>query len=196
MYRIIKQILMSGSLLGVLSGAHAASAIAILDTPNSIIYGWEDHGKTLEEARRSAIAECARSAKKNGFSGEGCHIGMAKGTPGYWAIFGESDGRIAVGYSQNSQQEATDIAYGNCGANLCGNTAAHVWYDNGKGTVPAGSGSESYTVFCNGAQCTRRYDSGKVVHFTACMNPSTHQPFDNLDGSCSGFDMSNHSLDD
>jgi hypothetical protein len=198
MHRVIKQLCLCILLLGTLPGVHAASAIAIAAAGDGkgINYGWEDHGKTLEAANRSAIAECVDSSRKRGDSGDNCHVVISKATAGYWAIFGESNGQIAVGYSQTSQQAATDLAYSHCGANMCGNTAAHVWYDNGKGTLPAGSSGGSYTISCNGAQCTRRYASGKVIHFTACMNPSTHQPFDNPDGSCFGIDMSNHSLND
>lgn len=200
MRRVIKSLYLVATLLGIASsGAQAASAVAMAELSDgiSVAYGWEDHAKALGAAKKSAIETCVDSAHRQGNSGRNCHIVLSNASAGYWAIYNRADGGIAVGFSPRSQQEATNAAYAYCASkSQCDETANHVWYDNGKGTLPAGADSGTFTTYCSGNQCTRRYESGRVVHFTACMNPSTHQPFNNLDGSCSGFDMTNHSLND
>ena len=185
------------AMLIALPQAHAASAIAIVDTDNNTNthYAWSDHARTLEEAKADALKQCAVDAQKAGVSPKGCRIAMSNAKPGYWAIYNADDGTISASYSPVSQQAALNQAWDTCQSH-CHDPANHTWYDDGSGRAPAAEASDSgrYTYNCQGTECVRHYVSGKVVRFTACLNPSTHQPFDNLDGSCSGFDVSGHAM--
>lgn len=183
------------AMLFALPQAHAASAIAIVDTDNNTntSYGWSDHARTLADAKADALNQCAINAREAGASPKGCHVVMSQAKPGYWAIYNADDGTISASYSPVSQQTAINQAWNGCQSH-CHDPANHIWHDDGSGRVPGGDTSGRYTYNCDGSECVRHYASGKVVHFTACMNPSTHQPFDNLNGSCSGFDVTGHAM--
>ncbi len=52
-----------------------------------------------------------------------------------------------------------------------------------------------FTTDCNNASCVRRYSNGRILHFTACINPADLEPMINAPivdgiGQCSGTDAS------
>ena len=53
-----------------------------------------------------------------------------------------------------------------------------------------GAQTVTYTQTCNNADCVRRYSDGRVVRYTACINPADGLPMDdpNQPGGCGGTD--------
>jgi hypothetical protein len=189
----LKHALLAAALFTTISHAHAASAIAGFKTDVANI-GWEDHAKTLAEAKRNAIAECSARARKIGVAPGECRIWAATSHPGYWAIFNQADGGVSWGFSSHSQQEATNKAYDTCMKDsTCSETATITWHDDGSGRanpdIPKGRYISSYDYGTR--VMTHTYANGKTVRFTPCTN-NDGSPFDNADGSCNGFDFRNH----
>jgi hypothetical protein len=75
-------------------------------------------------------------------------------------------------------------------ADRCGDEAAHVFSDGHLAAPPPSAHEQRWRTVCQNSDCTRAYSDGRRTRFTACVNPTTGAAFDNIDGSCSGFDMS------
>lgn len=193
MYLKLKPSALAAAMFITVGSAHGASAIAGFKTDVAHI-GWEDHAKTLAEAKHGAIAECTVQAQRTGVSPTKCRIWAATSHPGYWAIFNQADGGVAWGFSARSQQDATNQAYDTCMKDSdCSETATVTWHDDGSGRanpdVPTGRYVSSYDYGTR--VMTRVYANGKTLRFTPCTNIDG-SPFDNADGSCGGFDSKNH----
>ncbi|EUC15016.1 hypothetical protein [Paraburkholderia hospita] len=171
--------------------AHAASAIASSKTANGIAYYWCTDKKTVGEAKSCAVTSCREGAASDGASADGCRPFASDPRKGWWAIYHGDDGNIAAAFAPDRQQ-AIDTAYQRCAKDdlQCPDTAADVFSD-GHLRAPAPRVTR-WATRCNNASCVRTYDDGRRVAFTACINPSTGLAFDNIDGSCSGVDMSGH----
>ncbi|MBB3260890.1 hypothetical protein F4827_005797 [Paraburkholderia bannensis] len=169
--------------------AHAASAIATSETAEGIAYYWCTDKKSVAVAKSCAMTSCREGASRDGASAGGCKVFASDKRKGWWAIYHADAGGIAAGFSPD-RQEAIETAYQRCerDGTGCPINTAEVFSD-GRLTPPT---PQRWVTRCVNANCVRTYDDGRRVPFTACINPSTRSAFDNVDGSCAGFDMTGH----
>lgn len=166
---------------------------------------------SLERAESGAIDGCRKRTGKP----DSCHVKWASHSP-EWIALAESKTR--AGYAiANSRDAAVGLAVKNCqteNKETCDDISA---FENAGSTAePAvlseivadidraktGSGGDAvqskpragrllrYSESCENADCVRRYENGRTVRYTACLNPATSLPMNDPSqlGGCGGTD--------
>lgn len=171
------------------SSSDAATAISGAQTASGYAYFWCSDANDVTEATTCAIRRCKTEASGAGADSRKCHVLDTDPAHGWWAIYEREDGGLSWAFARD-RQAAIDGAYNKCAKlSRCGDDAAHVFSDGHLPPAKPINREERWRTVCNNGACTRTYADGRHVRFNACLNPTTGVAFDNLDGSCSGFDM-------
>ncbi|MEI6001988.1 hypothetical protein H3V53_34125 [Paraburkholderia bengalensis] len=170
--------------------ANAATAISASKTAQGYVYFWCADQKDLHQANTCSVQRCKDGASRVGADPQQCRVLDGDARHGWWAIYEREDGNLSWAFSPD-RQKAIDAAYDNCmKAGRCGDEAAHVFSDGHLALPPASAHEQRWRTVCENSACTCTYLDGHRTRFAACVNPATGSAFDNVDGSCSGFDMS------
>ncbi|MFM0653448.1 DUF4189 domain-containing protein [Paraburkholderia sediminicola] len=172
----------------------------------------EYNAESLEQAKTEAIAGCKRRTAKP----DSCRLQWSSHSPEWLAIVeSKTNSAYAVGKTRDmaislamkacqteKKEECGDIStFENAGATEEPKALKRIKIDIEQEKNKVGrDASQSnpgvgkllrYSESCRNADCVRRYQDGKTVRYTACLNPATHLPMSDPTqlGGCGGTDL-------